>query len=283
MVFSRRQLSVLFSAIAVGSCQLLGGEPTSSPPLSLAGGTVVVCWQPELHGTPPTDLLVHFHGDPQTLQKALSRTELDVVVAVNFKGLSSAYSKPFADDPTLFQLIVDHAGQTSFQQGLVSEKQRWSRVVVSSFSAGYGAVREILKSPGALEQIDSLVAADSIYAGLDESLAERVVSAENMSGFLKFAELAVQGKKAFVITHSAQQTPYASTTETADYLLNSLAISRERQVVDWSNSLHQTSLGRAGQFLVFGFSGESGPDHVEHLRQIDRIWNRLPPTGPQEP
>lgn len=280
MAFHQCWRGILCFGCCLAAANCFADGILSSTPADFAGGKISVCWRENLAVTDSTDLLIHLHGAPDTLRTALARTDLDaVMVAVNFNGLSAAYSRPFSSDPTLFQRILDHTSNTLAEQGRITGPPRWNRIIVSTFSAGFGAVRELLKSPETADRIDCLVAADSIYAGLDESQPGRVVSAENMAGFLKFAERAARGEKVFVLTHSSQPTPYASTTETADYLLKSLGTPRELRAAEWSENLHQTSSARIGAFQAFGFSGESGPEHLQHLRQIDLIWKRLPDAG----
>src|SRR6188768_1347651 len=44
------------------------------------------------------DVLVHFHGDPQTFWNNAAYADLNaILITVNYSGLSSAYSTPFAN------------------------------------------------------------------------------------------------------------------------------------------------------------------------------------------
>jgi hypothetical protein len=240
-------------------------------PIKVVNGTLVVVQQTD--GVPsPGQLLIHFHGALETTRKALARSEFrGTMVVVNFPGLSSAYSQPFVDHPELLEEIIGHAKTTPEDTNSAPN----SRIILSSFSAGYGAIREILKSPSHFAGIDAIVTADSIYAGLDAETPARVVSRENMSEFLRFAELATKGEKQFVLSHSAQTTPYASTTETADYLLHKLRITRAADSATQRSLFTQTSKAQQGKFTVLGFSGETGHHHMQHLHQIDLLWNLL--------
>lgn len=226
-------------------------------------------------GDIPDTVLVHFHGAASTLKKAFTRSNHHVVlVVVNFPGLSSAYSGPFRRDGELFDRILEESrtAATGKKDG------QWKRVYVSSFSAGYGAVREILSRPSIYQNIEGIVAADSIYAGRSEKNSKRDVSEDDMRHFHRFAVEATKGRKTFVLSHSAQATPYASTTETADYLLNALDLSRMPDATMRIDQLQQTSIAKRGKFLVLGFEGTSGEDHMRHLHYIDRFWNHLLPA-----
>lgn len=240
-------------------------------PIKVANGTLVVVQQTD-DASSPNQLLIHFHGALETTRKALARSEFHgTLVVVNFPGLSSAYSQPFVDQPELLEEIIGHANAATE----VTTDTPNPQIILSSFSAGYGAIREILKSPEHFERIDAIVTADSIYAGLDAESPARVVSRENMAEFLRFAELATKGEKQFVLSHSAQTTPYASTTETASYLLHKLQMPRAADSTNQRPLFMQTSNAQQGKFTVLGFSGETGQHHMQHLHHIDLLWSLL--------
>jgi len=244
----------------------------------ISDGWMVVCWNRETRHS--RNLLVHFHGAPQTMEKPFLRSGLDAILAVvNFPGLSRAYSTPFRQDRRLFETILEQAAQTArtstATHGEVGTDSRWQHLWVSSFSAGYGAVREILKTPAYFERIDGIVAADSIYAGLEQGVGHRAVNRQHMKDFLRFATLASEGKKGFILSHSALATPYASTAETADYLLAKLHGQRQPGQAIERPGLKQTSRTAKGRFIVLGFAGTTGRDHMRHLANIDLLWKQL--------
>jgi hypothetical protein len=223
----------------------------------------------------PGDLVIHFHGAVDAIRRAIERGGLEAtVVVVNQPGLSAAYATPFRDDPALFaRLLTAAARQPGDAEG--GPAPPWRRVTLSCFSAGYGAVREILRDPAAFDRVDAIVAADSIYAGLDETQAAgggRRVDPHDMAGFRGFAAAAAAGRKVFVVTHSAQPTPYASTTETADDLLAHVGLEREAVEALPGEEFPQVSRAGRGGFEVLGFEGASAPAHLFHLRAIDRWW-----------
>lgn len=241
-----------------------------SHPVKLHQGTLVVLHRPQRESS---ELLVHFHGAVETVRQAHLRTDSAAVLAVvNFPGLSSAYAQPFASDADLFDRILRHACEVSRPPEPEATDPQWRRVTLSCFSAGYGAVREILKTPAHFARVDAIVAADSIYAGLAPPSRERRVDPALMQDFLRFARLAGEGRKTFVISHSSQPTPYASTTETADYLLRELGLERRAEGTLTTEALRQTSCAACGRFLVLGFAGTEAQDHLEHLRRIDLFW-----------
>src|SRR5207302_384225 len=117
----------------------------------------------------------------------------------------------------------------------VAEGPRIGRVVVSSFSAGFGGVRALLKVPEHFARIDGLIMADSIYCGYAGEPKEHRVDPALMDGFRRFAAEAAAGRKAFLLTHSALVPDgYASTAETADFLIHALGGTHEPTRVEWA-------------------------------------------------
>lgn len=275
---NEKRMITMWLATFVGAHVAAAASPIDiSAPQPVGKGTAVVlrAGGPADLGrsTAPSDLLIHFHGAIETIRGAMERAGTTAtVVVVNQPGLSAAYATPFRDDPDLFTRLLAEPARVA-ADGIAAPATRWRRVTLSCFSAGYGAVREILKTEQGFDHVDALVAADSIYAGIDEAAGTgRQVDARDMAAFLAFAEAAAAGRKAFVISHSAQPTPYASTTETADYLIGRLGLERTPVEQRSDEEFAQASRARHGSFEVQGFTGASGPAHLFHLRSIDRWW-----------
>ena len=95
------------------------------------------------------------------------------------------------------------------------------------------------------------------------------MEAENLEVFLRFARDAVAGRKQMIVTHSEIfPGTFASTTETADWLIAELGLKR-KAVVKWGpRQTQQLSETRAGGFLLIGYAGNSAPDHVDQLHSL---------------
>lgn len=218
------------------------------------------------------NLWIHFHGSPTVAAANFKEAQLEgVLVVINFKGLSAAYSKPFRESPDLFTDLLKSTATLIGHQ----ESDPWKRVTLSSFSAGYGAVREILKTPQHFDLIDAIVAADSMYASLEKGTDSRKPLLTHMQDYRRFAKLAATGERAFLISHTSQSTPYCSTTETADDLLDTLSLSRNPKTEIHGNELKIRSQTSRGKFAVYGYEGTTGDDHLQHLRQIHVWWRAL--------
>ena len=93
--------------------------------------------------------------------------------------------------------------------------------------------------------------------------------------FAAFARAAVRGEKRFLVTHSEIfPGTFASTTETADWLLRALGL-RRTSVVRWGpRGMQQLSEVRAGRFELLGFAGNSAPGHIDHLHAMPEFLVR---------
>jgi hypothetical protein len=194
-----------------------------------------------LYGT-SDELLIHFHGASWVaLQAAGDRT----VAVVNLGSGSSAYGKPFTD-PAAFSNLVR------------SLDRPFKKIYLSGFSAGYGAIRAILRSHA--DEIDGVLLLDGLHT------SSNPFDATLMEPFVAYARRAVTGEKTFVITHSEIfPGTFASTTECTDYLISQLALKRT-PVLKWGpGGMQQLSEVRAGRLTILGFAGNSAPDHVDHL------------------
>ena len=222
------------------------------------------------------DLVVHLHGAAGVTEPALATAGWDAaLVTFNRKGLSAAYSGPFSD-PSLFPRLIDEA-LAAVARAHPGGPYRPGRVVLSSFSAGFGGVREILKTPSSFDRVDAIVLADSLYCGYEGDPAERRVSGDLMSGFRRFASEAAEGRKAMLVTHSAQVPPgYGSTTETADDLIRTAGLAATPDPADWGDGWRHTRRAGRGGLLILGFAGDGPDDHMRHLRRIGELWRQLP-------
>jgi hypothetical protein len=226
-------------------------------------------------GEGPVPLTLHLHGAAWAGVRNLVRArQPGVAVTVVLPGLSSVYTQKFRD-PAVFQGILEEA-RTRVAEALAAPELKIGPVTVTSFSAGFGGVRELLKDPEAFERIDALVMADSIYAGFAGEPAKREVDPAAMEGFLRFTREAAEGRKRMIVSHTQLPTPtYASTVETADYLLRQLGGEREAAAESWPSDLALQSRFRKGQFQLYGFAGETGPDHMKHLHNLWLFLERL--------
>jgi len=208
-------------------------------------------------------LFIHFHGGTWLPEVAASRVGAAAVISIQLGAGSSVYAKPFADQKLFERLLAEAESKAGV---------KFAPVTLTAWSAGYGAVREILKTPENYARVDRVLLIDGFHTGYVSGKPgpqESELETDNLQIFLQFARDAVAGRKRMIITHSEIfPGTFASTTETTDWLLNQLGLKR-RAVVKWGPmGTQQLSEVRQGGFLLVGFAGNSAPDHVDQLHSL---------------
>lgn len=220
-----------------------------------------------------TPLFIHFHGGAWLPEVAAARAGKTAVISIQIGAGSSVYARPFGDAQLFARLIAEAETKAGV---------KFSPITLTSWSAGYGAVRAILKVPEHYARIDKVLLIDGLHAGYvggkpgtGPSL-ESELDAGDLDIFLKFARDAVTGTKRMIVTHSEIfPGTYASTTETADWLLGQLGVKRV-PVVKWGPmQTQQLSEAKAGKFWLLGFAGNTAPDHVDQLHSLAEYLNWL--------
>ncbi len=172
-------------------------------------------------GADTVPLCVHFQGGVTAAIENFARmNRAGVLIASTIAGRSSAFATPYRDPAAFAALIAAGEVELSRRAG---RPVRFGPILVTFWSAGYGAVRELLRQPEWFQRIDALVSADSIYASVvaDDVRAPRL---EDVVDFVRFAQLAARGEKTFVLAHGRYQTDYASTAESAALLRAAVAV-----------------------------------------------------------
>ncbi len=221
------------------------------------------------------DLVVHFHGAPETVIREFKAAGVRAaLVIVNRPGLSRAYGRPFSEAGALTRLLDDAEVAMAVQHPGTAPAQ-WRYVCLTSFSAGYGAVRAILRNPDYYRRVDAALLADSMYAGYARDGTHAVVNAEDIAPFCRFAEEATAGRKYMLITHTyLEPEGYAGTHETADALLQHVGVERIPVENAGDQPLPVISRAERGNLHVFGCAGTTGDDHMAHLRNLRWLLGR---------
>ena len=214
-------------------------------------------------------VLVFFHGGTWLPEVAAAKNGI-AVVSVQAGAGSAAYARLFESPERFAALVKDAEARSGWKFG---------RVLVGGWSAGCGAIRQILKVPASYQQVDGVLLIDGVHTDYTDGHPgplESKITSENLEIWLKFARDAIAGKKRMVITHSEIfPGTFASTTETADYLVKQLEVKREA-VLKWGPmGTQQLSEVRQGNFLLMGFAGNSAPDHVDQLHSLPEYLKLL--------
>jgi hypothetical protein len=211
----------------------------------------------------PYDLLVHFHGAPAVLETAFERSGIEGALVIYNLGIGSgAYEDPYSI-PGSYDHMLDSV--TIAVRELCPNAAAPKRVALSGWSAGYGAILHIIDRAKDAARVDAVLLADGMHVGF-EPVGNRKVNAMSMAPFTLFADEAIAGHKLFAVTHSSIQTPYASTTETAEFLLDAEGLPVDRHEVPGPRpGMTLTSRADANGFHVRGFSGDDKAAHCDHL------------------
>src|SRR5450432_4148656 len=209
------------------------------------------------------NLLVHFHGAPAVMESAFERSGIDgALVIYNLGTGSGAYETPYSE-PTSYDRMLESVSLAVRE--LCPTAANPKRVALSGWSAGYGAIQHIIDRAKDAARVDAVLLADGMHVGF-EPIGFRKVSAPSMAPFTLFADEAIAGKKLFAITHSTIQTPYASTTETAEFLLDTEGLVVDRSEVPGPRpGMIRTSRADREGFHMLGFAGEDKAAHCDHL------------------
>jgi len=211
-------------------------------------------------GTPgaQSPIILHFHGETWIPEQSVATAYADATIIAIQVGSGSDVYQDAMKTPEAFQALITEAG-AGFER---------RPVILSAYSAGYGAVRAILGH--SYKRVDSILLMD----GLHSDYADKSVNPAGLEVFLQFAQDAVDNRKRMLITHSEVfPGTFASTTETADWLLRQLKL-RRLPILRWGpGGMQQLSEVRRGRLAIMGFAGNSAPDHVDHLHGMT-TWLR---------
>lgn len=176
---------------------------------------------------------------------------------------SGTYAREF-EDPSRFPALLRAAERTA--------ELRFRTVILGGWSAGCGAIRQILSDPRSYRMVHAVLCIDGIHTGYQNGKPgplESELETANLAPWLTLIRDAVAGRKRFVLTHSEIfPGTFASTTETADYLLREAGL-RRKAVLRWGPlGTQQLSEVRKGRFRLAGYAGNSAPDHVDQLHSL---------------
>jgi hypothetical protein len=223
-------------------------------------------------------LVVFFHGPSFIPEIAVSKLGGQYAVAtVNLGPGSGVYDRTFSVPAAYDSLLAQITRETTAE---VARPASFSRVTLVGFSAGHGAIRAILRDARHFDAVDAVLLLDGLHTSYvpEETVMEKggALDTTNLNVFVRYARAAMRGEKQFVVTHSEIfPGTFASTTETADYLVQTLGL-RRTPVLRWGpNGMQQLSEVRQGRFEILGFAGNTGPDHIDHVHGMPDFLGRI--------
>lgn len=250
----------------------------------------------------------------------------DVVISWSFATVPAAQKAAF-ERPTTFVELPTPAGRKYGQQvqgfgwpmplkGILAKYAPGVeplRIAALGFSESCGGVGVLLKSDDG-GKFDAAIALDGIHTAPGKQLQPAA-----LAQWVAFARRAAEGVGLCVITHSSVVPPYASTTQTANYIWEQAAETTDYVAIPAAQSLpggaYSTTIGpplsnspytityadnaelaieprRANGLVVLGWKNKDGPGYADHRRQANPIreavltrylaarWNNIDPSDP---
>ena len=207
-------------------------------------------------------LLFFFHGGTWLPEVAAARDRV-AVFSIQAGAGSSTYARLFDDPKRFLALLEDAESKSSIHFG---------RILLGGWSAGCGAIRQILHAPAAYDRVSGVLLIDGMHTDYEDGKPgplESSLGTQNLEVWVQLGRDAIAGRKRAVVTHTEIfPGTFASTTETADYLVAQLGL-KLHPVLKWGPmGTQQLSEARAGRFRLLGFAGNSAPDHVDQLHSL---------------
>ncbi len=226
------------------------------------------------------DLLIQFHGAAYVTEFAASKYHGHLIGATLSVGSGSKIYNDAFLDTTKFLLLLDTILEQS--KARLGHHVRIGHVILSGFSAGYGAIRRIISTESNYAHVDAVLLLDGFHTAY---IPDRKVLAEggkiDSTGLLPYVKLAKdasspRSRKRFLITHSEIfPGTFVSTTESTDYLLGQLSMKRT-PVLRWGPlGMQELSDARKNHLEIQGFAGNTARDHIDHLQGLYWFLNRL--------
>jgi hypothetical protein len=208
------------------------------------------------------DVVVHFHGhDPA--RKGWVQTMNGVVFVGLTLGIGSGVYENTFREPGAFERLLKGV-EAAVAEKTGNPKAHARRIALTSWSAGYGAIEEILRQPFGRDRVDSVVLLDGLHCDYSGDGFVQTT----LEPFVRFAHAAAEGKRLMVVSHSSIVPPgYASTTETANFLINELGGRPKpaRARATDPMGLELVSRYDQGGFHVRGYAGNAELDHCAQV------------------
>jgi hypothetical protein len=255
--------------------ELAGTKRTFAGPL---GRTVEVFVPAATRRADALALVVHFLGGAFIPEYAVSQLGGDRVVAVvSLPPGSAAYERAFAE-PAVYDSLLAAIGREA--SAALGKPVKFRTITLSGFSAGHAAIRAILRDSAHYARVDAVLLLDGMHTSyvppgtvLDKG---GTLDTTNLVVWERFARDAMAGRKRFLVTHSEIfPGTFASTTETADWLIESLGL-RRTPVLAWGpRGMQQLSEVRSGRLAILGFAGNSAPDHIDQFQGMPEFLRMI--------
>jgi hypothetical protein len=206
------------------------------------------------------DVMFHFHGHEAARKEWVTVMDGAVLVGIDLGLGSGPYESAFAAPEAFERLLQSVERAVAKKCGRQTAKAR--KIGLSAWSAGYGAIQTIIGQKFGRARVDSVVLLDGLHCGYQG----RAINGLQIQAFSGFAREAAAGRKLMFVSHSSIIPPgYASTTETANFLIHEVGGTPKLSKGAGPLGLELIARYTKGNFHVRGFSGN---DKMDHCAQI---------------
>lgn len=209
------------------------------------------------------DLIVHFHGHEPIRKEFVKTAKGSVLVGIDLGIGSGAYSSTFSSPHVFTNLITSVEAAMAKKTGNKNAHVR--HLALSAWSAGYGAIEQILRQPASAKRVNAIVLLDSLHTGyVDEH--SKALKTVQIEPFIDFAKRAAKKQTFMFMSHSSIIPPgYASTTEVATHVISELKGKPKKAKRADVLGLDMIRRYDKGDFHVRGYTGDDKPDHCAHI------------------
>jgi hypothetical protein len=221
------------------------------------------------------DVVIHFHGHEPIRKEFVKTAKGIVLVGVDLGIGSGAYQAPFSNPSMFTNLLASVEAAVARHAGRPSAKIR--KLALSSWSAGYGAIEQILRQPAG-KKVDAVILLDSLHAGYTDEQTH-ALKTDQLTPFIDFAKRAAKKQAFMFMSHSSIIPPgYASTTEVAEYVVGKLGGKPKKAHRQDVLGLDMIDRFDKGNFHMRGYTGDDKPDHCAHIGLMaDIVRSHLEP------
>ncbi len=221
----------------------------------------------------PTDadgnfgLVIHLHGEEPVLRELVKSEQRLVLYSLTLSP-SQSYAPLFSGTHFYEAIVADVETELSKRTGKPAHAQH---VALSAWSAGFVGIEAALAQPVS-KDVDAVVLVDGLHAPRTDVEAFKA----QLQPFVDYARRAAAGERFFFVSHSSIDPPgYASTTECAHYLIDTLGgkPQRVKRADPWGLELVEY-FTRAG-FHVRGYAGNDKADHCAQLAVLRDVYAAL--------
>ena len=215
------------------------------------------------------DVVIHFHGHDAVRKAFVEVARGEVLVGIDLGVGSGAYEEAFGL-PVAFTELREGV-ERALKRNTKNPDATIRSLTLSSWSAGYGALQNILKyNPDAAAAV---VLLDSAHAGYVKAEGARAATTtlvtKTIDPFVTYAQKAARGDAVMVLTHSDIQPPgYASTREVADHLLDKVGLARHATSGTTPLGLVAKTLAERRGLSVRGYGGVDEHAHCAHTELL---------------